>query len=74
MLCVAHIFATPETAGWLRFSDSAVFGSMDEPRERQIIRGLDYYKTERERQREVTARIRQHKVIDIGTEPSESNL
>src|SRR5579885_1099619 len=61
--------STPETAGWLRFTDSAVFGSMDEPREQQIMRRIEYYRTERERQREVTARISQHKVIDINTEP-----
>jgi hypothetical protein len=63
--------ADPENAGWLRFTDSAVFGSMDEPREQQIIRGVEYYKTERERQREVTARIMQHKIMDINTKPLE---
>jgi hypothetical protein len=63
--------STPESAGWLRFTDSAVFGSMDEPREQQVIRGVEYYKTERERQREVTARIMQHKVMDINTKPPE---
>jgi hypothetical protein len=62
----------PESAGWLRFSDAAVFGAMDDPREQQVMRGFEYYKTERARQREVTARIIQHKVLDVDTKPAKT--
>jgi hypothetical protein len=61
----------PEAAGRLRFIDAAVFGAMDDPREQQVTKGFEYYKTERERQREVTARIIQHKVLDVDTKPAE---
>jgi hypothetical protein len=63
----------PESAGRLRFSDAAVFGAMDEPREQQVMRGVEYYKTERGRQREVTARIIQHKILDVDTKPAEAD-
>lgn len=65
--------SAPDSAEWLKFSNSAVFGSMDKPQEQQVIRGIEYYKTERERQREVAARIAQHKVIDIDTKLAEAN-
>ncbi len=61
--------SAPERAEWLRFSDSAAFGSMDEPRERQIAKGIEYYKTERARQREVGLRIARHKIMDISSSP-----
>lgn len=54
----------------LRFDDSLVFGAADSPRERQVMRGVEYYKTERERQREVAARMAQHKILDIDNETS----
>lgn len=57
-----------EKASWLRFSDSVKFGPADAPREQQFLRGIEYYRTERERQREITARIAQHKVVDINSE------
>jgi hypothetical protein len=59
-----------EEAERLRFNDSLVFGAADSPRERQVMRGIEYYKTERERQREVAARIAQHKILDIDSETS----
>lgn len=59
-----------EEAERLRFKDSIVFGAADTPRERQIMRGVEYYKTERERQREVAARMTQHKILDIDNETS----
>ncbi len=65
--------SAPESAGWLRFSDAAVFGAMDEPQEQQVMRGVEYYKTERERQREITARIIQHKVLDVDTKPAKAD-
>lgn len=51
----------------IRFNDFAVFGALDTPRERQITRGVEYYIVERERQREISARIARHKIMDIGT-------
>jgi hypothetical protein len=63
--------ATLEEAARIRFNDSPVFGVMDSPREQQIARGIEYYRTERERQREVLSRISQHKILDISTRPSD---
>lgn len=60
---------TPEESGSLRFNDSAIFGTVDAPREQQISRGIEYYRTERSRQREVATRMSQHKILDINTEP-----
>lgn len=54
-----------EEAERLRFNDSLLFGAADSPREKQAMRGVEYYKTERERQREVAARMAQHKILDI---------
>jgi hypothetical protein len=64
-------YSDPERADTVRFTDSIIFGAADETREHQIARGLEYYKTERERQRGIVARIAQHKIIDIGSDPSE---
>jgi hypothetical protein len=69
---VAKSDATEE-ADRIRFSDSFVFGAMDSPREQQITRGIEYYKTERERQREVLVRISQHKILDISTRPPDTD-
>ena len=63
-------FSDREEAERLRFNDSLVFGAADTSRERQVMRGIEYYNTERERQREVAARIAQHKVLDIDSETS----
>lgn len=54
-----------EKANWLKFSDSTRFGPADAPREQQLMRGIEYYRTERARQREVVARMAQHQVIEI---------
>lgn len=58
---------SPEKASKLRLGDSMVFGAMDAPREQQVARGVEYYKTERDRQREVSIRISQHKILNIDT-------
>jgi hypothetical protein len=63
----------PEAAERQRFHDSLIFGAADEPRDRQLTRGIEYFKTERERQREVMVRISQHKIIDIDSNQSESH-
>jgi hypothetical protein len=57
-----------EKADELRFENSVIFGAADDERERQVVRAMDYYKTERERQRGLVARMAQHKIIDIGGE------
>jgi DNA-binding Lrp family transcriptional regulator len=62
-----------EKAELLRFNDSMAFGAADEEREKQVTRGLEYFRTERERQRGIAARMAQHKVIDIDPESSASN-
>lgn len=66
--------SAPEEAERQRFHDSLIFGAADEPRDRQLARGIQYYKTERDRQREVVARIAQHKIIDIDNNSSESRI
>jgi hypothetical protein len=60
----------PEKVELSRFNDSIAFGAADDDREQQIRRGIDYFRTERERQREVAARMAQHKIIDINSESS----
>jgi hypothetical protein len=57
--------SSSEQATRVRFSESLEFGLADEPREKQVTRGVEYYKVERERQREVRIRISQHKIVDI---------
>lgn len=58
-----------DKASWLKFSESVKFGPADAKREQQLLRGIDYYRTERDRQREVAARIAQHKIVNISSEP-----
>lgn len=58
--------ADPEKADVIRFENSVIFGAADDERERQVVRGVEYYRTERERQRAIVARMVQHKIIDIG--------
>jgi hypothetical protein len=64
--------SAPEETNRLRFHDSMIFGAADEPRDRQLARGMEYYRTEREHQREVITRIAQHKIIDIDNAQPES--
>lgn len=64
--------ASPDKASTHRFDDFATFGPADEDREKQIKRGIEYYKAERERQRGIIARMVQHKIIEIGTEALEN--
>jgi hypothetical protein len=47
----------PDRAGWFSFVGSLVYGGADDPREQQIARGMEYYRNERQRQREVQAAI-----------------
>jgi hypothetical protein len=61
----------PEKAELLRFSNSVIFGAADEAREQQIMKGLEYHRTERERQREVISRMAQHKIVAIEATPPE---
>jgi hypothetical protein len=55
----------PEKAELLRFNNSVVFGAADEAREHQVLKGLEYYRMERGRQREVVSRMAQHKIVTI---------
>jgi hypothetical protein len=43
-----------------------VFGGAEEPREEQVRQGLEYYARERERQRQVVARMKEHHVRPEG--------
>ena len=63
----------PDQAARLRFANSAEFGAADEPREQQVLKGIQSYKTERERQREVSIRISQHKIVDINSDQTKVN-
>jgi hypothetical protein len=63
----------PEEAERLKFSDSIMFGAMNDPKEQQIASGIRHFRTERDRQREVGLRIAQHKVIEISTIHPDSN-
>ena len=63
--------SSAEKAELVRFNNSIIFGSADEEREQQIVRGMEYYRTERERQRGIALRISQHKIIDIDVETQE---
>lgn len=58
--------SSEDEADMLRFNNSVVFGAADDARDQQVRRGIAYYKTERERQREVANRMAQHKIISIG--------
>ena len=64
--------ADPEKADLLRFDNAVIFGPADDAPDRQIGRGIEYYRTERDRQREITSRIAQHKVIDIDNDLNEN--
>jgi hypothetical protein len=57
-----------EKADMVRFKNSIMFGTADEPPEEQVERGIQYYKLERERQRAIVARMAQHKVVEITAE------
>jgi hypothetical protein len=43
----------PDFSKWIRFSGALLYGGADKPREEQIESGMDYYRRERQRQREV---------------------
>jgi hypothetical protein len=43
----------PDFSKWLRFLGAWPYGEADEPREEQIKSGMDYFRRERQRQREV---------------------
>jgi hypothetical protein len=63
--------SNPDKAELLRFNDSLIFGAADSERDHQIMKGIEYLRVERERQRGVAARISQHKIINIGKESFE---
>jgi hypothetical protein len=50
--------ASPDEAERLRFNESMLFGAADLPRDHQIARGIAHFRTERDRQREVSTRIK----------------
>jgi hypothetical protein len=43
----------PNGATWVSLAGSLVFGGADHPREEQIASGMDYYRRERQHQREI---------------------
>ncbi len=47
----------PDRAGLFAIIGSLVYGTADEPRDEQIRRGMEYFRRERQRQRETQARI-----------------
>ncbi|MBO0862272.1 MAG: hypothetical protein J2P21_28005 [Chloracidobacterium sp.] len=47
------LHTNPDLSNWLKFLGCLTYGGADEPREEQIKRGMDYYRGERQRQREV---------------------
>jgi hypothetical protein len=61
----------PEKAELLRFSNSIIYGPADETREHQMLKGLEYHRTERGRQREVVSRMAQHKIVNIDSTVTE---
>lgn len=58
----------PADVGLLRFNDAEAFGTMDTSMEEQLAKGIEYYRRERARQREIVARMSQHKILDINTQ------
>ena len=47
----------PERAGLMSLAGSLVYGGTEDPRMEQIARGMEYYRHERQRQREIQAAI-----------------
>ena len=47
----------PQSAGLFRIVGCLLYGGAETPREQQIERGMDYYRKERQRQREVQAAV-----------------
>jgi len=67
-----RVFSTDsEKAALLRFEDALIFGPADDNHEKQVEKGMQHYRMERERQRGIALRIAQHKIIDIDRELSE---
>jgi hypothetical protein len=58
----------------LSFGNSIAFGAADTPREQQMVRGIEYYKTEQERQREVVRRMAQHRILEINSEATPAEI
>jgi len=47
----------PDRAGFMSLAGSLVYGSAEDPRVEQIARGMEYYRNERQHQREIQAAI-----------------
>jgi hypothetical protein len=47
----------PDRAGFFGILGSLVYGTADQPRDEQVRRGMDYFRSDRKRQREIQARI-----------------
>jgi hypothetical protein len=55
----------PDRAGWARFAGSLLYGGAEEPREEQVASGMEYYRGERQRQREVQAAIEELRAAQL---------
>jgi hypothetical protein len=64
----------PEEADAARFENAIIFGGADEPKDKQIVRGLNYYKTERAAQLSILSRMAQHKILNIRSEDTANGL
>jgi hypothetical protein len=51
--CQEALRQDPDRASWFKFIGCLPYGGADEPREEQIKNGMEYYRRERRRQREV---------------------
>ena len=60
--------SSPMEAASLRFNNAEAFGAADTQREQQLAKGIDYFRTERDRQRDILFRISQHKIVNLSTE------
>jgi hypothetical protein len=60
----------PEEADAVCFENAMIFGSADEPKDKQVHRGVQFYKTERACQLSILGRMAQHKILNIrGEQP-----
>jgi hypothetical protein len=56
--------ASPRSRGLLAFFGSAVYGSAEDPREQQIVHGLEYLSKRREEERDIVKRIQALEAAD----------
>ena len=48
----------PDRAGLMSIAGALVYGGAEDPRAKQIARGMEYYRSERQHQRDIQAAIR----------------